>query len=154
RLGVNVGLGCDGGPSNDAYDMIREMKAAALLQKVRTLDPSALSAWDVLEMATRNGARAMGKLNMLGSLEPGKKADIVVVSLKRPSVTPVSNPLSLLIYSASGEDVRDVMIDGKFVVRNKQVLTLDEEDVLKKANKQLERLLAKVGGDLDLLKTI
>ncbi|MCS7134215.1 MAG: amidohydrolase [Candidatus Caldarchaeum sp.] len=154
RLGVNVGLGCDGGPSNDSYDMIREMKMAACLQKVRTLDPTVISAWDVLTMATRNGARAMGKLNMLGSLEKGKKADIVVVSLKRPSVTPISNPVSLLVYAASGEDVRDVMIDGKFVVRDKQVLTLDEEHVIKQANKHLERILSKVDPSIDLLKTM
>ncbi len=154
RYGVNVSLGCDGGPSNDSYDMIREMKIAALLQKARTLDPSAISAWDVLEMATRNGARAMGKLSQLGSLEPNKKADIVIVSLKKPSVTPISNPLSLLVYSASGEDVRDVMIDGRFIVRNRQALTLDEEQVLRNANKHLERIVAKVDVKLDLLKTI
>ncbi len=154
RYGVNVGLGCDGGPSNDSYDMIREMKIAALLQKVRTLDPNAISAWDVLEMATRNGARAIGKLDKLGSIEPGKKADIVIVSLKSPSVTPISNPLSLLVYSASGRDVRDVMIDGKFVVRNQTTLTLDEEEILKNANKHMERILSKIDSDFDLLKTI
>ncbi|MEM0443437.1 MAG: amidohydrolase [Candidatus Caldarchaeum sp.] len=154
RLGVNVSLGCDGGPSNDTYDMIREMKTAALLQKARTLDPRAISAWDVLEMATRNGARAMGRLNQLGSLEPGKKADIVVVSLRRPSVTPVSNPLSLLVYSASGEDVRDVMVNGKFVVRNKQALTLNEEEVVRNANKHLERIVEKAGFGEDILKII
>ncbi|MEM0441014.1 MAG: amidohydrolase [Candidatus Caldarchaeum sp.] len=154
RLGVNVGLGCDGGPSNDSYDMIREMKMAACLQKVRTLDPTSISAWDVLTMATRNGARAMGKLNDLGSLEPGKKADIVIVSLKRPSVTPISNPVSLLVYAASGEDVRDVMIDGKFVVRDKQVLTLNEEEVIRNANKHLERIISKVDPSIDLLKTM
>ncbi|MEM1945610.1 MAG: amidohydrolase [Candidatus Caldarchaeum sp.] len=154
RHGVNVTLGCDGGPSNDTYDMIREMKTAALLQKARTLNPNAISAWDVLEMATRNGARAIGRLNQLGSLEPGKKADIVVVSLKRPSVTPVSNPLSLLVYAASGEDVRDVMINGRFVVRNKQALTLEEEQVLRDANKHLERILVKADIKTDLLQTI
>ena len=153
RLGVNVGLGCDGGPSNDSYDMIREMKMAALLQKVRTLDPGCISAWDVLEMATRNGARAMGKLKTLGSLEAGKKADIVVVSLRNPTLTPYSNPLSLLVYAASGEHVRDVMIDGRFVVRDREVLTMDEEEVRNRANKHLQRILDKVGG-LDLTKTI
>ncbi|MEM4164169.1 MAG: amidohydrolase [Candidatus Caldarchaeum sp.] len=154
RLGVNVSLGCDGGPSNDSYDMIREMKTAALLQKARTLDPGAISAWDVLEMATRNGARAMGRLNQLGSLEPGKKADIVVVSLRRPSVSPLSNPLSLLVYAASGEDVRDVMVNGKFVVRNKQALTLNEEEVIRNANKHLERVVEKAGHPEDVLNII
>jgi len=154
RMGVNVGLGCDGGPSNDSYDLIREMKLAALLQKVRTHNPSAISAWDVLEMATRNGARAIGRQKMLGSLEPGKKADIVVVDLKRPSVNPISNPLSLLVYAASGEDVRDVMIDGKFVVRDKKVLTLDEEEVLKNANKHFNKLINKADVKIDPLAII
>ncbi len=154
RLGVNVGLGCDGGPSNDSYDLIREMKIAALLQKVRTHNPAAISAWDVLEMATINGARAVGRLKTLGSLEPGKKADIVVVEMKRPSLCPVSNPLSLLVYSASGEDVRDVMIDGKFIVRDKKVLTLDEESVLKNANKHFNKLIEKLDVKIDPLKVI
>ncbi|MEM0349825.1 MAG: amidohydrolase [Candidatus Caldarchaeum sp.] len=154
KHGVNVALGCDGGPSNDSYDMIREMKMAACLQKVRTLDPRVISAWDVLTMATWNGARAMGKLNMLGSLEPGKKADIVIVSLTRPSVTPISNPVSLLVYAASGADVRDVMIDGKFVVKDRKVLTMDEEEVIRQANKHLERIVSKVDPNLDLLKTM
>ena len=154
KLGVNVGLGCDGGPSNDSYDLIREMKLAALLQKGRTRNPSVISAWDVLEMATKNGARAIGRQKMLGSIEPGKKADMVVVELKRPSVNPISNPLSLLVYAASGEDVRDVMIDGKFVVRNKKVLTMDEEEVLKNANKHFNRLLDKTDVRIDPLKII
>ncbi|MEM2986446.1 MAG: amidohydrolase family protein, partial [Candidatus Caldarchaeum sp.] len=105
-------------------------------------------------MATRNGARAMGKLNMLGSLEPGKKADIVIISLTRPSVTPISNPVSLLVYAASGADVRDVMIDGKFVVKDKKILTMDEEEVIRQANKHLERIVSKVDPSLDLLKTM
>jgi len=152
--GVNVGLGCDGGPSNDSYDMLREMKLAALLQKVRALNPQAISAWDVLEMATRNGAYAIGKLKTLGSLEPGKKADLVVVDLKHPSLHPVSNPLSLLVYAASGANVRDVMVDGRFVVRNGRCLTLDEEQVLRNANKHLEHVLNKLDKPVDLLTTI
>jgi 5-methylthioadenosine/S-adenosylhomocysteine deaminase len=130
------------------------MKLAALLQKGRTRNPSVISAWDVLEMATKNGARAIGRQKMLGSIEPGKKADMVVVELKRPSVNPISNPLSLLVYAASGEDVRDVMIDGKFVVRNKKVLTMDEEEVLKNANKHFNRLLDKTDVRIDPLKII
>jgi cytosine/adenosine deaminase-related metal-dependent hydrolase len=154
KHGVNVGLGCDGGPSNDSYDMLREMKLAALLQKVRTLNPQAISAWDVLEMATRNGAYAIGKLKTLGSLEPGKKADLVVVSLKHPSLHPISNPLSLLVYAATGSNVRDVMVDGRFVVRDGKCLTLDEEQVLKNANRHLERVLNKLDKPVNLLTTI
>ncbi|MEM2072792.1 MAG: amidohydrolase family protein, partial [Candidatus Caldarchaeum sp.] len=93
-------------------------------------------------------------LNQLGSLEPGKKADIVVVSLRRPSVSPLSNPLSLLVYAASGEDVRDVMVNGKFVVRNKQALTLNEEEVIRNANKHLERVVEKAGHPEDVLNII
>ncbi|MEM4314794.1 MAG: amidohydrolase [Nitrososphaerota archaeon] len=152
--GVNVGLGCDGGPSNDCYDMVREMKLASILQKGRTTDPGTISAWDVLEMATRNGAKAVGRSHELGSLEKGKKADLVVVQLSRPSVTPISNPLSLLVYSASGEDVRDVMIDGRFVVRDKKVLTLNEAEVLRDANRHLTRVLEKSGLEIDVLATI
>jgi 5-methylthioadenosine/S-adenosylhomocysteine deaminase len=154
RNGVNVGLGCDGGPSNDCYDMVREMKLASILQKGRATDPTSISAWDVVEMATRNGARAIGRLNELGSLENGKKADIVVVELRKPSVTPISNPLSLLVYSATGYDVRDVMIDGRFVVRDRRVLTLDEEQVLSDANTHLHRVLDKADIKADQLLSI
>ncbi|MEM4164174.1 MAG: amidohydrolase family protein, partial [Candidatus Caldarchaeum sp.] len=92
-------------------------------------------------------------LNQLGSLEPGKKADIVVVSLRRPSVSPLSNPLSLLVYAASGADVRDVMVNGRFVVRDWRPLTLDEEEIIKNSNKHVERVLAKAGLSTDIIAT-
>ncbi|MEM4343215.1 MAG: amidohydrolase family protein, partial [Candidatus Caldarchaeum sp.] len=95
----------------------------------------------------------MGRLNQLGSLEPGKKADIVVVSLRRPSVSPLSNPLSLLVYAASGADVRDVMVNGRFVVRDWRPLTLDEEEIIKNSNKHVERVLAKAGLSTDIIAT-
>jgi cytosine/adenosine deaminase-related metal-dependent hydrolase len=101
-------------------------------------------------MATRNGAYAIGKLKTLGSLEPGKKADLVVVSLKHPSLHPISNPLSLLVYAATGSNVRDVMVDGRFVVRDGKCLTLDEEQVLKNANRHLERVFSKIDDSLDV----
>ena len=141
RAGVVVGLGCDGGPSNDSYDMIREMKLAAILQKGRLVNPTALSAWDALEMATINGARALGLEKEIGSLEPGKKADITIVSLRHPSVQPLTDPLSLLVYAATGRDVRDVIIDGRPVVRDGKVLTMDEERILREANQRLPKVL-------------
>jgi 5-methylthioadenosine/S-adenosylhomocysteine deaminase len=129
------------------------MKLAALLQKVRTLNPQAISAWDILEMATRNGAYAIGKLKTLGSLEPGKKADLVVVSLKHPSLHPISNPLSLLVYAATGSNVRDVMVDGRFVVRMKNASHLTRTGT-ENANRHLERVLNKLDKPVNLLTTI
>ena len=152
KAGVSVGLGCDGGPSNDAYDMIREMKTATLLQKVRHNAPLGFTAWDALEMATIGGARALGLENQIGSLEVGKKADVVIIDFRTPSVRPVTNPLSTLVYSATGMDVRDVIIDGRVVVRNKKVLTLDEEKIYEEADKHKERILEKAGKTKELEK--
>ena len=145
RGGVNVGLGCDGGPSNNSYDMIREMKLASLAQKARLLDPLALTAETVLEMATINGAKALGLEQELGSIELGKKADVVLVSLKKPHLTPSFNPVSHLVYAAEGSDVDTVIIDGKIVMENRIVKTFDEEDVLKEANRRSETLLRRAG---------
>ena len=150
RAGVFVGLGCDGGPSNDAYDMVREMKLAAVLQKVRHNDPMGFSAWDALEMATIGGARALGLEGEIGSLEPGKRADIVVFRLSTPSTHPRNNPLSLLVYSSTGYEARDVLVNGRVVVRNGKVLTLDEEKVLREADKHARRVLEKAGKDKEI----
>ena len=143
--GVNVGLGCDGGPSNNCYDMIREMKAASLLQKARLLDPLAMRAETVLELATVNGARALGLQHEVGSVEAGKKADLILVTFKKPHLTPVFNPASHLVYSAEGPDVDTVIIDGKVVMEKRNVKTLDEESILKEANQRSERLLQRAG---------
>lgn len=145
RAGVTVGLGCDGGPSNDTYDMLREVKLAAILQKGRTLDPTSMSAWDALEMATVHGAKALGKHRDLGSLEPGKKADLVVVSFDRPGLRPITDPISTLVYAASGCDVRYVMVDGTLVVEDGRVVTMDEEAVVEEAQRRAEKLLARTG---------
>lgn len=145
RAGVNVGLGCDGGPSNNCYDMFREMKTAALLQKVRLSDPKVLPAEAVLEMATINGAKALGLEHEIGSIEVGKKADLILVSLKKPHLTPSLDPLSTLVYSAQGEDVQTVIIDGVLVMENRHVKTLDEAAILENANRRAERLLEKTG---------
>ncbi|MEM3506424.1 MAG: amidohydrolase [Candidatus Bathyarchaeia archaeon] len=136
KSGINVALGCDGGPSNNAYDMVREMKLAALLQKVGKLDPEVLPAEQVLEMATINGAKALGLENEIGSIEPGKKADIIMIDLKKPHLTPCFNPISNLVYAAQGSDVDTVIIDGKVVMRKRRVLTMDEKKILKEAEKK------------------
>ncbi len=141
QAGVNVGLGCDGGPSNNCYDMIREMKAASLLQKARLLDPLAMRAELVLEMATINGAKALGLQEEIGSIEVGKKADLALISLRSPHLTPAINPVSHLIYAAQGSDVDTVMIGGEIVMENRNMKTLNEEEIIRRANERGAKLL-------------
>ena len=141
QCGVNVGIGCDGGPSNNSYDMIREMKTASLLQKVRTMDPLALSAETVLEMATLNGARALGLQDQIGSIEPGKKADLIVVNMQKPHLTPAFNPVSHVVYAAEGSDVETAIIDGRVVMENRVVKSLNEEKVIHDANERATKLI-------------
>jgi cytosine/adenosine deaminase-related metal-dependent hydrolase len=145
RTGVNVSLGCDGGPSNNCYDMIREMKTAALLQKARLLDPLVMNAETVLEMATIRGAKALGLQDQIGSIEPGKKADLVLVSMNRPHLTPAYNPVSHLVYSAEGTDVDSVIIDGEIIMQDRAVKTLDEGRILKEAGERGVKLLERTG---------
>jgi len=143
--GVNVGLGCDGGPSNNCYDLIREMKLASLIQKVRLADPTVMSAEDVLEMATVNGAKALGMEKEIGSLEVGKKADLVLVRMDKPHLTPTLNPISHLVYSGEGSDVDTVIVDGEILLEQRQVKTLDESKIIQEANRRAEKLLERTG---------
>jgi cytosine/adenosine deaminase-related metal-dependent hydrolase len=145
EAGVNVGLGCDGGPSNNCYDMLREMKTASLLQKARLLDPLAMKAETVLEMATINGAQALGLQKDLGSIEVGKKADLILINLKKPHLTPAFNPVSNLVYAAEGPDVETVIIDGKIAMENRVLKTLKEERILQEASLRGEKLLERAG---------
>ena len=139
--GVNVALGCDGGPSNDCYDMIREMKLAAIIHKARLLDPTVMPAERVLELATINGAKATLWGDELGSLEPGKLADVIIVNMRKSHLVPVRNPVSTLVYAANGSDVETVIIDGQVVMENRKILTIDEEKVIEEA--------ARVGPEVD-----
>jgi len=131
--GVAVGLGTDGCASNNNLDLFQEMDTAAKLHKVHRLDPTVMPSQTVLEMATLGGARVLGMEKEIGSLEAGKKADVIVLELNRPHLQPVYNLVSHLVYSATGADVRDVIIDGKPVMENRKLLTLDEEEILAKA---------------------
>jgi cytosine/adenosine deaminase-related metal-dependent hydrolase len=141
RAGVNVGIGCDGGPSNNSYDMIREMKTVSLLQKARTMDPLTMSAEAVLEMATLNGAKAVGLHDQIGSIEPGKRADLIIVTMQKPHLTPTFNPVSHIAYAALGSDVDTTIIDGKIVMENRHVNTLDEHRIIKNASDRAAKLL-------------
>lgn len=134
KHGIAVGLGPDGpAGSNNDFNLMEEMNLAADLQKVATLDPQALPARQALEMATILGARALGLENEIGSLEPGKRADIIAISLSEPHAVPLYNIYSQLVYALKGSDVRDVMVNGRAIVRNRQMLTLDRATILARA---------------------
>jgi 5-methylthioadenosine/S-adenosylhomocysteine deaminase len=141
--GIPVALGTDGAASNNSLDMFNEMKFAALLSKVHKLDPTTLPARVVLEMATINGAIALGLQDEIGSLEVGKKADIVMVDMKKPHLVPQHNVISHLVYSATGGDVDTVIVDGKILMQKREVLSLDEDRVLKETRKAADDLLAR-----------
>ena len=128
--GLSVGLGTDGSASNNDVDMFGEMNSAAKLQKVNTLDPTALPAETVFEMATMGGARVLGAEKKIGSLEPGKKADLIVLDLNQPHLTPLYNIPSHMVYAARGADVIHSVINGKIVMQNRQLKTLDEKAIL------------------------
>jgi len=140
RRGINVALGTDGAASNNSLDMFEEMKVCALMAKVREGDSKAVGAPQALAMATVNGARALGMRNV-GTIEPGKSADMIILDLGAPHLKPLHNPVSHLVYSARGSDVDTVMVDGKILMREREIITLDEEKVIQKAEKASAELL-------------
>lgn len=131
---LRLGLGTDGAASNNDLDMFEEMMTAALLAKHASGDPTAAPAPAVLEMATLGGARALGMEDDLGSLEVGKRADVAVVGLDAARLHPLYDPISHLVYAAKGGDVRHVVVEGRVVMRDRKVITLDEAAVLAEAN--------------------
>jgi len=143
--GLRLGLGTDGAASNNDLDMFEEMLTAALLAKHASGDPTVAPAPAVLEMATLGGARALGMEDRIGSLEPGKHADLVVVALDEPRMHPLYDPVSHLVYVAKGADVRHVVVEGRVIMRDRRVLTLDEKAVVAEADRmrdQVRRSLA------------
>ena len=148
ELGVPVSLGCDGGPSNNTYDMIREMRLAALIHKPIVNDPLVVSAEDVIEMATLGGAVAMGISDTVGSLEPGKHADLILVDMSDLGLTPNTNPVSNLVYAGSGHAVDTVIVNGRLLMRNRELLTMDEAEVKKKALRHSKDLIERAGVDI------
>ncbi|MBW2568127.1 MAG: amidohydrolase [Deltaproteobacteria bacterium] len=133
--GIVVGLGTDGCASNNNLDMLQEMDTAAKLEKVGRLDPTVMSAHTVTHMATCNGVRVLGMENIAGSLKAGMKADIVTIDLNKPHLTPMYNPFSHLVYAVNGSDVTTVIINGKIVMKDRQLLTINESEVMKSVNK-------------------
>ncbi len=133
RAGITVGLGTDGCASNNDLDLFSEMDSAAKLHKVHALDSTVMDARTVLEMATIHGATAIGLEKEIGSLEIGKLADIIVINVNKPHLTPMYNPVSHLVYSIHGSDVQDVIIGGKIIVKDRRMITVDVEDLLENA---------------------
>ena len=139
ELGLNVALGTDGAASNNNLNMMEEMHLAAVLHNGFTQDPTLMKPAQVLNMATRNGARLQGRSDT-GSLEVGKKADIIAIDLTRPHLFPNVDPLALMTYSAQGSDVVMTMVDGRILYENGEFLTLDADRILHAAKTCVDRL--------------
>src|SRR2546426_9242463 len=141
---IPVSLGADGAACNNRLDMFTEMRTAALLQKLAH-GPEVLSAAQVLRMATIDGARALGLDNEIGSLEVGKRADVIVVDLNQLHSSPKQDVISSLVYSAQPSDVRVTIIDGRVVMRDGELMTMDESVVVKEANREASGLRERAG---------
>ncbi len=140
KAGVVVGLGTDGAASNNDLDMFEAMRQAAFLHKVATSDPQAIPATVALEMATIAGARALGLDRLVGSLEPGKRADLTTVSMKGARQTPMYNAVSHLVYVSTGDDVQNTIVNGRVLMRDRKVTTLDEARVLADARAMADKV--------------
>lgn len=144
EAGLAVGLGTDGAASNNDLDMFEAMRQAALLHKVHARDPRVVPAGTALAMATIDGARALGLADRIGSIEPGKLADLIVVDMTRPGQTPLYDPVSHLVYATRGSDVRTTIVNGRVLMRDRQVQTLDEAQVLREARAMAAQVRAAV----------
>lgn len=134
KRGLFPGLGTDGCASNNNLDLFQEMDTAAKLGKVMTGDPVGMGAETVLRMATTWGAGVMGLAKEIGTLERGKKADIIVIDLGSPHLIPLYNPVSTMVYSAGGADIRDVVVNGRILLKDREFQTLDSEEILGRVN--------------------
>ena len=129
--GVKIGLGTDGAASNNDLNMFEEMDTTAKLHKVFRHDPTVIDAQTVVEMATIGGARILGLDDQIGSIEEGKRADIIIINLNKPHTIPLYNPYSHIVYVIDGADVETVIIDGKTVMLNQKILTINEEEIIR-----------------------
>jgi 5-methylthioadenosine/S-adenosylhomocysteine deaminase len=142
RANINVALGTDGAASNDNLDMLGEMQTAALLAKAVSKDASSLPAAEALQMATLNGAKALGMDHLIGSLRPGKSADIVAIDMADIETQPIYHPLSQLIYAVGRDKVTDVWVAGKHLLKSRALTSLDIHDIKAKTHLWRERILA------------
>jgi len=143
--GVNVCLGTDAAAANNVADLIRDLKWVAYLQKLLHRDATVVTAEQVLEAATIGGARALGMGELTGSIEPGKRADFIVVRTDGPNWVPDLNPVANFVYASSGAEVDTVVVDGKVLMENRNLTTLDEERILAEARTAVDGLYARTG---------
>jgi len=143
KRGVAVSLGPDGCASNNNLDMLLELDTMAKLHKVSTMNPTVMDAATALKIATIGGASVLGLQDLIGSVEPGKRADLIVLDMKKPHLTPLYHLYSQIVYACRGNDVRDVIIDGKVVMRNRMLLTLDVQKAMDDVREIAERVRRK-----------
>jgi len=143
KAGIKVALGTDGASSNNNLDMLQEMRSASFLQKVYLQDSTVIPAWQALQMATANGARALGLGHEMGQLKPGYKADMIIIGLKQPNMLPAYDPISNIVYSAQAADVETVIVDGNILMEDRVIKTFDEEEVLAQVKECALRLVGK-----------
>lgn len=134
-IGITMGIGTDGCASNNTLDLFTTMDLCAKLHKVNTLDPTVVDALTVLKMATIKGAESLGLDDITGSLEKGKAADIIIIDICKPHLTPIYSPVSHLVYAANGSDVTDVLISGNHVVKNGQIITLNTDEIIEQVKR-------------------
>lgn len=142
--GIPVALGTDGASSNNNLDMLQEMRTCALLHKVNSMDPTVLPAYKALEMATVNGAQALGLDNQIGKLQKGYKADMIIINLEAAHQIPRYDIVANLVYAGQASDVDTVIIDGKIVMKNRQIVTLNEAEVINQVKRIAARLMTQV----------
>jgi 5-methylthioadenosine/S-adenosylhomocysteine deaminase len=140
RAGVNVSLGTDGAASNNDLDMFSEMRTAAILAKACSGDARALPAYKALQMATINGAKALGLDHLTGTLEAGKRADVIAVKLDELNTQPIHNPISQLVYSTKSSQVKYVWVNGKLLLENAELTTIDKQTLLQMARTWQQKL--------------
>jgi cytosine/adenosine deaminase-related metal-dependent hydrolase len=146
--GVNVTLGCDGGPVNNAMDLMRDLRLVSYAARIREQTPKLLPPETVLEMAVLNGYRAIGLSGQAGVIQPGMRADFIIIDTDKPHFEPMWNPAAAVVYAASGADVDTIVIDGQVIMQARKVLTIDEDAVLEDVRRRYHDLARRTGVDI------
>lgn len=141
--GVNVALGCDGTAGDANMDLLRDLRVVCQIARTHSKNRNSLRAETVLEMATIHGARALGIADKVGSLEVGKRADLITIDTDVPHLTPIWNPVATMVFATQGADVHTVVVDGKIVVRDHRILTMDEEAIVADARRRMPEIAAR-----------
>lgn len=141
QAGIKVGLGTDGVASNNDLDLFDEVQSAAFIHKLHNNNPTLLNARDALEMATIGGARVLGMDHLIGSLETGKRADVIILDMDQPHAHPVFNIYSLIVYSMRGSDVETVLVDGRLMVFKRRLVTLDLGRLYQKVDQLAKKII-------------